>query len=310
MLSNVSEWAVRTYGYLDSPRTMRRQLTTSQPIPLATLWPQRHGQQFCKRSGRRPDRSWGFTTKWTLWNCQSLAVWHRCWLENCCATVAERFPEACCPWRAPVGSNWSTSILRISRWRKHCCGSTAAKASCNWRCFCFVVCWRWQGGHMGLSQRRTLAATPPECKIGSAMFRSFVAHTVLLLQSWQIERWWHGAIKTMVVTAPASKISSRMFSGSVARPVLLLPFWHMEGSWHGAMKSLVVTAPESKISWGMCRSVAQTLLSPQFWQMEQWWPGAMHCMVVTTPGSKISWGMCGRFVAHNMLLLQLWQMEP
>ena len=238
--------------------------------------------------------------------------------------------------RAPFGSNRNSLLVR---WQPYCCAATW----CAFALWCVgrdrIVAWGLpdHGGDSSRVQNQlrniqqvcsndnVFAAiladgmvvtwggpdrAAPERKNSGRMFSSSVAHSVLLLQFWQMEAWWAGAMNPMVATAPKSKITFRMFSRFVPRAVLLLPFWQMEVSWPGAFNLLVVAAPESNISSGMSsRFVVHSLLLLPFWKTEAWWHGAVQTMAVTAPECKTSWEMSSKSLAPLLHLLQLWVME-
>ena len=116
------------------------------------------------------------------WNCllTTLAVSH-------CGTVADLKvaaqqwgnAEACCTWRAPFGVDWINPLVRTSRWRKHCCCSTAAKGSCNWPCVCFVV---FEVTEFSRGAFHPVVVTAPESKISWGMSSRFAAQAQILPQ--------------------------------------------------------------------------------------------------------------------------------
>ena len=88
------------------------------------------------------------------------------------------------------------------------------------RCSAFAL---WcVGGDRGVIP--TMAVTAPEFSTSSGMFSRFVAHILLLLQSWQMEPWRRGASQTVAVTAPESSTSCGMFGKFVAQIL---------GRWNG-----------------------------------------------------------------------------
>ena len=278
--------------------------------------------------------------KWTVYSCRSPTVQHRCWLENrCVAGFGATNPEAGSVWRTAFASNELSAACPdpfwASAWRQPCSCCTAATASSDMACICFVVRWRcqdcgegwWLGEIMTVVKYKISRGTFN--RFQADMFKRFVAQaktSFLSLPFWQMEGCWPVAVQTGVVTAPECNISWGMFSRFLVHLVLLLWFWQMEAWWPGAIQTMGVIAPESKISWGtfvdgrvvtwgrqdfgghenvqqICGTGWAFAAILADGSVVTW--GNQEYGGVIAPESKISWGTFGRFVAQPVLLLLL-----